>query len=642
MVSKQAWAVKTVRNNMTVFLAVGVSVLCISIFAASGTWLGKRQTPAQAEVTSATFTFGTVGDHARGTNTSSVFRAAGASQLDFFLSLGDLSYSDPVNFSEMQWCQFVKDNFNTGAGKPVGDMYGEAYPFEIISGNHESDFTQNDGLIDNFVAPGCLPNRLPITTSPNLGTNPSATGNYAKEYFFDYPSATPLARFIMADPGINFYHGGTYDFSAGSPRYVWLANAIDEARANGIKWVVVANHYNYVSAGAKGNQTGDTAYFNLLLEKKVDLILQGHDHNYQRSKQFAHSADCPSLTTASANMSCVVDDGSDNAYQKGKGPILLINGAGGNGLYALDPNDTHAPYFASLMGGGVSPTHGFSKITISSTALTAEFVAAATGSFTDNFVISEATTADTSPPTAPTNLSATAPASTRVDLTWAASTDNTGVTNYSVYRDGSLLSGSVTGTSFSDTTVSPQTSYSYTVVARDTVGNLSEPSSPVGVTTPASTMASLTFSLTNDATISALYPTRRYGGSPKLLVDNSPIFNSLVKFTVVGLNGRTVESAKLRLYAVDASFSGGTIRSLVSNNWSQSTVTWNTAPAQSTTALWSLGRVALGTWVEFDLTTVVKTDGVYSFRISSISNDGVDYSSREATTNKPQVVLIVR
>ncbi len=642
MVNVRDWTLEKVRKNTRAVVTVSLLVLACTLFASAGTWVGTRQKPAQANVTTTTFTFGTVGDHARGTSTSNVFRAAGASQLDFFLSLGDLSYSDPLNYSEMQWCQFVKDNFNLGATKPLGDVYGETYPFEIISGNHESDFTQNDGLIDNFVAPGCLPNRLPITTSPNLGTNPSATGNYAKEYFFDYPSTTPLARFILVDPGINFYHGGTYDFSAGTPRYNWLSNAIDEARANGIKWVIVANHYNYISAGIKNNQTGGTDYFNLLLEKKVDLILQGHDHNYQRSKQFAHSAACPSLTTAAANLGCVVDDGSDNAYEKGKGPILIINGAGGNGLYTLDPNDTHVPYFASLMGGGVNPTHGFSKITINNTSLVAEFVPAYTGSFTDNFVISEATVIDTTPPTAPTNLSATAPSSTRVDLSWTASTDNTGVTGYSVYRNGSLLSGNVTGTSHSDTTVSPQTTYSYTVVARDAVGNVSEASPSVEVTTPASTTATLTFSLSNDATISALYPTRRYGGNVKLLVDNSPINHSLLKFTVSGINGRTVDSAKLRLYVVNPSFSGGSIRRLVSNNWSQSTVTWNTAPAQNPTILSSLGRVALGTWVEFDLTSTVRTDGTYSFRLSSASSDGADYSSREATTNKPQVVLTVR
>ncbi len=45
--------------------------------------------------------------------------------------------------------------------------------------------------------------------------------------------------------------------------------------------------------------------------------------------------------------------------------------------------------------------------------------------------------------------------------------------------------GSATGTTYADTTVSPSTSYAYTVTAFDAAGNVSQPSSPANVTTPA-------------------------------------------------------------------------------------------------------------------------------------------------------------
>ncbi|HET8560988.1 MAG TPA: LamG domain-containing protein [Marmoricola sp.] len=97
---------------------------------------------------------------------------------------------------------------------------------------------------------------------------------------------------------------------------------------------------------------------------------------------------------------------------------------------------------------------------------------------------------DTTAPTAPGNLTATAPLSHEVDLAWDASSDTDvgGVTGYAVYRNGgstpvATLGGSAT--SWQDTTVTASTSYTYTVVASDFAGNTST-SNPASVTTPSS------------------------------------------------------------------------------------------------------------------------------------------------------------
>jgi phosphatidylinositol-3-phosphatase len=93
---------------------------------------------------------------------------------------------------------------------------------------------------------------------------------------------------------------------------------------------------------------------------------------------------------------------------------------------------------------------------------------------------------DTQPPTVPQNVQATANSSTSVTVTWAASTDDTAVAGYDVYRDGTKV-GTVGGsqTSFTDTTVQPSTMYGYTVDAFDAVPNTSAQSSPpASVTTP--------------------------------------------------------------------------------------------------------------------------------------------------------------
>jgi hypothetical protein len=100
---------------------------------------------------------------------------------------------------------------------------------------------------------------------------------------------------------------------------------------------------------------------------------------------------------------------------------------------------------------------------------------------------------DTTPPTTPTNLAATAVNSAQINLSWTGSTDNVGVTGYNVQRcSGSGCSnfaqaGSVSGTTtnYSDSGLAASTSYSYHVQATDAAGNLSGFSNTASATTGA-------------------------------------------------------------------------------------------------------------------------------------------------------------
>ena len=96
---------------------------------------------------------------------------------------------------------------------------------------------------------------------------------------------------------------------------------------------------------------------------------------------------------------------------------------------------------------------------------------------------------DTTPPTDPTGLTATANGSAGINLTWTASTDNVGVTGYLVERcQGAGCStfaqiATPTGTTFGDTGLTAGTSYSYRVRARDAANNLSGYSATASATT---------------------------------------------------------------------------------------------------------------------------------------------------------------
>ena len=93
---------------------------------------------------------------------------------------------------------------------------------------------------------------------------------------------------------------------------------------------------------------------------------------------------------------------------------------------------------------------------------------------------------DTTPPSPPSGLTVSGTTSSSVSLTWAASTDNVGVTGYQVFR-GATLVGSPTTTSFTDTGLAASTAFTYTVQARDAAGNTSAASAALTVTTNAAT-----------------------------------------------------------------------------------------------------------------------------------------------------------
>lgn len=92
---------------------------------------------------------------------------------------------------------------------------------------------------------------------------------------------------------------------------------------------------------------------------------------------------------------------------------------------------------------------------------------------------------DTQAPSVPGGLTVGSTTSSTVALSWSASTDNTAVTGYDVYRGGTKV-GSSSTTSYTDTGLSASTTYQYTVRAKDAAGNVSASSTAVSATTKAS------------------------------------------------------------------------------------------------------------------------------------------------------------
>lgn len=141
----------------------------------------------------------------------------------------------------------------------------------------------------------------------------------------------------------------------------------------------------------------------------------------------------------------------------------------------------------------VSDTGPFAKTQVASLTLSSS-AATGTKTFTTSRAVSSwggvqvavrppAAGGDTTAPTVPTGVTATATAYNNVNVSWTASTDAVGVAGYQVKRNGSVV-GTTSTASFSDTTTLPFTSYTYTVNAVDAASNRSADSGGASVTTP--------------------------------------------------------------------------------------------------------------------------------------------------------------
>jgi PKD repeat protein len=314
---------------------------------------------------------------------------------DAHLAVGDLSYRDSID--EYAWCGFVKQRV------------GEGFPFQLVSGNHES-LDVNDGEINNFSA--CLPNQIP-----------GVVGTYGREYYMDFPKGAPLVRVIQTSPYLTFLDG-RWTYTQGDAHYNWLAAAIDDGRAKGAKWIIVTSHFPCQSVGTYNCST-PRDFYNLLLAKRVDLVLHGHEHSYARTHQLRSGVTgCTTVTVGTFDPDCVAD--SDNAFMAGEGSVFATVGTGGTPLRNVNAADTEAGYFAAWSGLNSNPTYGLLDISVTDAQLTASFVPTSGGDFTDAFTI----TRDVN--LAPVASFSATPDGLSVDVDASLSSDSDGtVTGYS-------------------------------------------------------------------------------------------------------------------------------------------------------------------------------------------------------------------
>jgi len=157
------------------------------------------------------------------------------------------------------------------------------------------------------------------------------------------------------------------------------------------------------------------------------------------------------------------------------------------------------------------------------------------------------------------------------------------------------------------------------------------PAAPVSAATAA-------FVPVADAYVSQAAPKTKYGTATDLKVSGQggQELRTYLRFSVNGLTD-SVAKATLRL----SPSSAGTayqVRSVTNTTWSERGVTWNNAPAMSSTVTASSQPGADG-WAEVDVTPLVSGNGLVSFGLTSSRTTVDSYASREVAARAPRLVI---
>lgn len=207
------------------------------------------------------------------------------------LALGDLSYT-------------------TTADCWLNDTKSIDSKLKILVGNHEQDEGNPSSLLSQYL------------------THFHLTRTY---YSFEYENI----HFTIMNSEINYTYG--------SPQYLFVNRDLSDASNNPhIKWIVVAFHTPmYTSPSRHPAAILFRIIYHPLFDKyRVDLVLQGHNHNYQRSYPLIYNFTNPENPT--------VGTASNNTYFNPLGEVYLVVGTGGHPLYDLLGR---APYMAAQYRG---------------------------------------------------------------------------------------------------------------------------------------------------------------------------------------------------------------------------------------------------------------------------------------------------
>jgi predicted phosphodiesterase len=349
-----------VEGNVQIWKNSGGSIILVEDNVIDGNLQCKENAP------SPTVTANTVsgdiecaGDSVASEQSSST---SGAVVADFnFAAAGDWGCKQAANTVDNILSKSTELTLALGdlSGKPTADCWFDIIApidnqMKIVIGNHDDETpTMLQQYMDHF-------------------------GLTQQYYSFDYQNVHFLAMSteLPLDPGL--------------AQHTFVKNDLASAACNqDIKWIVVFFHkLAYASPSTYDGPLSilRNVYHPLLEQYGVDLVLQGHHHNYERSY--------PIIPNYSDSLNPVITDVNTNTYNDPSGQIFAIIGTGGNFLFGfLDK----APYIATQF-----VEHGFLNVDVIDNGLTMRGTFYTNdGTVKDQFTISKQANSSSCPPQSP-------------------------------------------------------------------------------------------------------------------------------------------------------------------------------------------------------------------------------------------------
>jgi len=255
-------------------------------------------------------------------------------------------------------------------------------------------------------------------------------------------------------------------YASGSAQRTFVQNDLQSASTNpNIKWIILYLHKplytspNECSSGSCSNTGTEITNIRnwlgpLVDQYGVDLVLEGHIHNYQRSFQLKYDPGSPSSPTIGSN--------NANTYTEGNGAVYAIVGTGGVNFHALSGKASFTSVQQASSFGQLEI-----KITNSGNKLEGKFYKNGNNAVLDSFSITKAVN---SPPVA-NNQAINVIKNTATPITLTATDPNNNPLTYSIVAQPTHGSVSPTTPGGPSRTYTPANNYlgpdSFTFKAND-------------------------------------------------------------------------------------------------------------------------------------------------------------------------------
>jgi predicted phosphodiesterase len=271
---------------MKSILAFSMMAILLLLFTVFGHTSSVQMVDAQTNSITAAlsdFNFAAAGDWGCKDETTETVNNIVDKTPEVVLGLGDFSYSDDANC----WLEIIE---------PIDDNMKIAIGNEDLQGSELTQLMEHFGLTSQY-------------------------------YSFDYQN---VHFTVMADH---------LPYETDSEQYDFVNDDLAKAATDpNIDWIIIVHHsQKYASTqnyDIPEEKEWNNIYHPLLEQYNVDLVLQGHQHNYQRTYPIKYNSDTP--------INPIITDKSTNNYNNPEGQIFLTVGTGGIDLHDLDENK--APY----------------------------------------------------------------------------------------------------------------------------------------------------------------------------------------------------------------------------------------------------------------------------------------------------------